>query len=56
MAALDFPATPSVNQVYTANGTSWICTSASPVIWDLVPVSSSGGTAGFAEILFLGGM
>lgn len=24
MAALDFPASPTLNQVYTANGNSWI--------------------------------
>lgn len=41
MAALDFPASPTLNQVYTANGSSWMWNGLS---W--VSVNPSSGASG----------
>lgn len=43
MAALDFPASPTLNQIYTANGSSWMWNGTS---WISVNPSSGASGAG----------
>ncbi len=42
MAALDFPTSPTLNQVYTANGGSWIWDGAAWVGGNVTPATSGG--------------
>lgn len=44
--AINFPSSPSVDDTYTYLDQTWICTSASPVIWERSTATETGNTEG----------
>lgn len=51
--AVDWPSSPTVGQIYTSGSRSWICVSASPVVWQAQTATS---IASLTDLLMLGGM
>ena len=50
MAAFDFPSSPTLNQVYTANGVTYICAAINPSVWKKFGSDISTGTTKVAVV------
>ena len=52
MAAIDMPASPSVNDTYKApqNDTTYVCVQATPPVWVATGTSNGGGDGGSASV------
>jgi len=45
MPAFDFPPSPTLNQIYTANGVTYICTAINPSVWKKLGSDTSVGSS-----------
>ena len=45
MPAFDFPPNPSLNDIYTANSVTYICTEINPSVWKKLGSDTSGGSS-----------
>ncbi len=45
MPAFDFPPNPSLNNIYTANGVTYVCTGTNPSVWKKLGSDTSGGSS-----------
>ena len=50
MPALDFPASPNINDVYSANNVSYICTGTSPSVWKKIGSDVTTGATRVAVV------
>ena len=50
MPAFDFPATPTLNDIYTANGVTYICTNTNPSVWKKIGSDTSVGSTKVAVL------
>ena len=48
MSAFDFPPTPTLNDIYTANGVTYICTAINPSVWKKLGSDTSVGSTNIA--------
>ena len=50
MSAFDFPASPTINDLYSANNVTYVCTGTSPSIWKKLGSDVSTGATKVAVV------